>query len=102
MAFNGSEGGVIPLQVAADMTAKYRHDNPKETLAHFFGRDIIERILAQDGCLGIRIYYGLNDIGEKQLILVGADGDENDMTGLVADLSFPCPLTCSNPNALNS
>ena len=102
MAFDGTESGEIPLQTAAAMTATYRHDNPNETKAHFFGKEILEKILNQEGCVGIRMYYGIDQNGSKQLVIVGADSDENDLTDLVADLSFPCPLTCSTPNALNS
>lgn len=102
MAFNGSEGGEISLDVAANMTAKYRKENPNDTLAHFFGKDILNEILNQEGCMGIRMYYGIDDDGQKQLVIVGADQEGNDMTSLVADLSFPCPNICGKQNELNS
>lgn len=102
MAFNGKEGGEIPLATAAEMTAAYRAQNPNETLAHYFGKDIILQILAQEKCVGIRIYYGLNRDGGKELILVGVDSQENDLTDFVADMSLPCPKACSTSNALNS
>lgn len=102
MAFDGTEGGEITLSNAANMTAEYRKNNPGGTKAHFFGRDILNQILEQEGCQGIRMYYGQDEDGNKQLVLVGADSDENDMLDLVADLSHPCPNACSNPNSLNS
>lgn len=102
MAFDGTEGGQITLENGAEMTAKYRHDYPNETLAHFFGKDILEKILDQEGCVGIRFYYGIDEDGQKQIVMVGVDSDENDLTNLVADMSFPCPNACSTPNALNS
>lgn len=102
MAFDGTEGGEITLTSAGVMTAQYRRDNPDQTLAHFFGKNIINEILDQEGCMGIRLYYGIDEEGNKQIVMVGADSEENDMTDLVADLSHPCPDTCSNPNALNS
>lgn len=102
MPFNGKEGGEITLSSASAMTSEYRRKNPDSTLAHYFGRDIMQRILDQEGCMGIRIYYGVDEDGNKQLVLVGADSDQNDMTDLVADLNHPCPDTCSNANALNS
>ena len=95
MSFDGTEGGSITLAAASDLTAEYRRLNSGATIAHFFGKDIIEDILEQTGCKGIRIYYGIDDEGGKELILVGADSDEDDMTSLVADLSLPCPNTCS-------
>lgn len=102
MAFNGTEGGAIPLQDAADMTSAYRRANPGETKGHFFGKEILLELLNQDGCKGIRMYYGIGESGEKELVLVGADAQENDMTDLVADLSLPCPGLCGVANVLNS
>ena len=102
MAFNGSEGGEISLNTASAMTKLYREEYPNTTRAHFFGKDIIDRILAQDNCVGIRMYYGISEIGSKELVLVGVDAEENDILELVADISSPCPPTCSPNNALNS
>ncbi len=102
MGFNGSEGGEITLSSAAAMTKEFRLRNPESIKARFFGKDIINKILNQEGCMGIRFYYGLDEDGNNQLVMVGADSDENDITDLVADLSHPCPDTCSFPNSLNS
>lgn len=102
MAFNGSEGEQINLQTAAAWTANYRQTGAV-IRAHFFGRDILEDILEQDGCMGIRIYYALDDNGTRQLILVGANADEGDMyEGVVADIGGLCPPNCtSNASPLN-
>ena len=102
MAFDGSEGGEITLLKGAELTSKYRDNNPNETKGHFFGKDILRQLLEQDGCMGIRMYYGIDEKGKKELVIVGADADENDMTELVADLSMPCPSRCGNSNPLNS
>ena len=104
MSFDGNEGAVVDLKDASDWTAKYRTTiSTGDTIAHFFGKNKLLDILNQTGCKGIRIYYGLNDDGEKVLILVGADKDEDDMTsGVVLDHSFRCPPTCSTSNVLNS
>jgi len=102
MSFNGKEGGAITLKQGAALTAEYRRKNPGETIAHFFGREILQDLLNQEGCMGIRIYYGLDGDGNKELVLVGADANKNDLTDLVADLSLPCPNMCSEENALNS
>ncbi|GAA4430209.1 hypothetical protein GCM10023188_16600 [Pontibacter saemangeumensis] len=97
--FDGSEGEAIPLDEAAAFTANYRrsHGDKAETVkAHFFGRDILQKILEQEGCAGIRMYYGLDGSGEKQLVLVGVDADGQDMEdGLVADRSRVCPPDCA-------
>lgn len=102
MAFNGTEGGAIPPEDAGAMTAEYRQRNPNQTIAHFFGRDILQEMLDQPDCMGIRMYYGINENGERELVLVGADQNENDLLDLVADLSCPCPKACASSNLLNS
>jgi hypothetical protein len=53
----GKEGEEIDLQLAASWTKNYRHKHPKETISQFFGKEILEKILAQENCLGIRFYY---------------------------------------------
>lgn len=105
MAFDGSEGGPIQLNKAKGYTATYRAQNPNGLKGHFFGREILNDILEQTGCEGIRIYYGINDDGEQALVLVGADANEDDMLGethTIGDYSIACPNRCGSSNALNS
>lgn len=102
MAFDGSEGSQIDLTVAARWTARYRVAGG-EIHAHFFGREILQQILDQDGCMGIRVYYGLDDNGVSQLILVGANADAEDLyEGIVADYADPCPNNCDSASPLNA
>lgn len=97
MSFNGTEGAPIALEKAAEWTANYRASVPEGTTkAHYIGKDGLNEILTQDGCMGIRIYYAIDDNGKKQIVLVGANADENDMTELVYDATLPCPHICDN------
>jgi len=104
-AVNGTVGEPISLATAKQWAANYRKSNPGETLGHFFGFEIIQQILNQENCVGIRIYYAINDAGEKQLLLVGVDATGENLLPLegakiaddgdiIADASFPCPNTC--------
>lgn len=103
MSFTGDEDHTISLDQAAAWTKNYRDKNPKEVQGHFFGRTAIKNILAQADCVGIRIYYALDDNGQKQLILVGVTADENDLyKGVLAERSRPCPPICGTKNPLNS
>ena len=105
MAFDGSEGSAISLETASGYTANYREANPGATKGHFFGKSIINDILGQSGCKGIRIYYGQTTKGRKELIMAGADSSENDQIEsghTIADLSSPCPPYCGDNNVLNS
>ena len=103
MAFDGSEAGFISLTEAAGYTKNYRHSVPSgSTIAHFFGKEMLKDLLNQPGCVGIRAYYGQEDNGVKNLILVGVTADENDMVnGLIGDRSVTCPARCASRNELN-
>ena len=104
MAFTGNENHEISLSEAASMTKKYRDQmGAGDRKGGFFGRDAIERILAQHECVGIRFYYGL-DVDEKQvLVLTGTKADEDDLYNrFLAELSIPCPNYCGADNPLNS
>lgn len=96
MPVNAQTGDPIDLQTASDWTRNYRNANPGQIIAHGFGSDIIQDVLSQTDCVGMRIYYAINDSGEKSLIIVGVDGAGNDMeNGVIADFSNPCPISCS-------
>jgi hypothetical protein len=103
MQFTGDEAGQIPLDLAARWTRNFREKHPDETKAHFFGRNIVQKILDQEGCMGIRLFYALDDDSQKQLIMVGADADTNNQVdGVVAEFSSPCPDQCGKTDVLNS
>lgn len=99
--FDGNEGGPIELGTAAKWTKNYRDGKDTDAAdgikikAHFFGRKILKDILEQPGCMGIRMYYAKNEAGQRQLVLVGATAEGEDMTdGIVADNSTFCPPDC--------
>lgn len=105
MTFTGHENHDISLSSASAWTANFRNSdpNPAKTIAHSFGKDAVFAILNQSGCVGIRMYYALDDNGAKQLILTGIDASGNDLyNGLLAERSFKCPPDCAAANPLNS
>lgn len=53
----GREGAPIDLKTATQWTRNYRRMRPNERISHFFGREHLQNLLNQEGCLGIRIYY---------------------------------------------
>ena len=104
MAFNGTEGKAIDLSTAANWTKNYRDSNPDKPQSRFFGRDILQTLLDQTGCEGIRIYYG-TDNNVPQLVAVGADSQEDDQIGegfIVADDTPMGPPNSGQANVLNS
>lgn len=104
MSITGTEDHSITLSEAAALTANYRASIAVgDTIAHMMGKQAIVDILAQTDCVGLRVYYGLTDDGEKQLVFCGVDEDGNDLyEGLLAERSFLCPTACSASNPLNT
>jgi hypothetical protein len=104
MAFDGTEGSPIELEKASEWTKNYRFSiNEGDTIAHFIGKDALTALLEQEGAMGIRVYYAINDNNQKALVFAAADAAENDITSLVYDFTTPCPDRCScTNNALNS
>ncbi|QJX47672.1 hypothetical protein HMJ29_12255 [Hymenobacter taeanensis] len=114
------------LNKASQWTRNYRNQNPNAPKGHCIKKEQLEAILSQPGCEGIRAYYGLDDDGNRKLVLVGIDANENDIlsetgvdtllraadtdgagtessaaTTIATDLP-PCPPCCSIENPLNS
>ena len=108
MAFTGNEDHSISLQDAAVLTKNYR--DSQTTLDYikgeFFGKQSILNILNQANCVGIRVYYGVeNDAGinTPHLVICGATSDENDMeNGLLAEKGMTLPPSNTLNNSLNS
>jgi hypothetical protein len=104
MSFNGNEGEFVTLNDASRWTANYRNTIQRgDTIAEFQGKEKLLELLNQEGCVGIRFYYAINDEGQKVLVLVGADRSQNDLVdGLILEKGDPCPSFCSVINRLNS
>lgn len=71
-------GGPIELETVKKWTQNYRKMNDKDTRSHLFGRKVIEKLLAQKDCAGIRIHYCIDDRGKKQLVLSGVGHNGQD------------------------
>jgi hypothetical protein len=93
--YDGSDSGPIDLATAQLWTQNFQNASaPGEVRSHYFGRNIIDQVLAQPGCKGIRIYYALNDQGAKELVIAGVNGTGGTLKFVLADASYPCPPIC--------
>lgn len=66
-------GEEISHELGAQMVKDYQVANPTDVKAYYIGRNIIDQVLAQPGCVGIRFYNAYNEAGEKTLVYVGVD-----------------------------
>lgn len=90
----GKEGSEIDIKVATEWTRNHRHRNPGGVISQFFGRELLEKILQQPDCVGLRFYYANSkpltgwkkfvlkcfpkSEGEKHLIIAGVTKEGKD------------------------
>ncbi|MGB8191653.1 MAG: hypothetical protein WCF67_07030 [Chitinophagaceae bacterium] len=68
-----SVGEEVGLDLGTQMINSYRQANPSDVQWYMIGREIMEKILAQPDCVGLKFYNALNEVGEKTLVYVGID-----------------------------
>lgn len=110
-SFSPEVGEDIGYELGSKMIKTYFDQNQDDVLASFMGRNMIEAILAQPGVTGIRMFNAINDLGIRQLVLVGVDiqgnnileyttvadnGDLIKKKGIVADRAMICPPYCAD------
>ncbi len=103
MAENINSGEQINLETALSLVRSYRAQYPNNIKAHLVGATLLRSILEQPGCVGIRIYQGLDENRVLAPVLVGVDENGEDMTqGVMVDKLGPCPPICAGPSVLMS
>jgi hypothetical protein len=91
----------ITLTEAAALTKRHREAKVFTEKSGAFHKDQVLRLLAQPGCVGLRIHYGRNADGTPALVLTGIDVSDSDLTGDILEKHFPCPPVCGAGSALN-
>ncbi|MFI5154480.1 MAG: hypothetical protein ACHQET_14180 [Chitinophagales bacterium] len=66
-------GEPINHELAAKMVKDYSDLNPEAKSSHFIGRNVIESILAQPGCVAIRFFNAIDEVGKQTLVYAGVD-----------------------------
>lgn len=106
MAFTGNENHDISFEEAAELTQRFRNSiSPGDCIGGFFGKSAMIALLEQEDCVGFRYYYGLKGDSSPTLVLVGVDGDGNDLIGedrICLQEPIRCPPNCSEENLLNT
>jgi hypothetical protein len=103
MPFNPNANNVISLEEASVLTSNFRQEFPDSIKANAYGKRDMQVLLAQQDCVGFRIYNGIDEKGDQQLVIVGVDENGNDLyEGVLLDTAQPCPTICSSENPLNT
>ena len=82
------------------MTKAFRTKNPDAIKCWLVQASLIQDILNQAGCAGLRMYNALNG-DSATLVIVGVDQNGDDMTAKIVEYVLPCPKSCSADNPLN-
>jgi len=93
----------IGLTEAREMIGRWKRANPDKASASATTKVALERVLGQEGCVGVRAYFALNTDMTMTLVYVGVDDFGNDLDdGELAERTFLCPPFCAMDSALDS
>lgn len=99
MTLDQNTGTIITKTRAKDLIKSFEEKFPNQIIGSFIGSNHVNAVLAQENCIGIRIYNGYDDKAEKiSLIIVGVDKDEKEIldAGMIYDEMATCPPVCSS------
>ncbi len=110
---------LISLSTAKEMTLRYRTEKGNVLksgyenillLSETFNRDAFDKLLSQSGCVGVRVYFGMNADLTIKVIAVGVNADDRDILpltenaelisddeGVIVEEGRPCPPFCPPP-----
>ncbi|HEY1870924.1 MAG TPA: hypothetical protein VGG71_07695 [Chitinophagaceae bacterium] len=66
-------GEQISHELAAKMVKNHFDKYSDDSKSYVVGKNMIEQVLAQPGCVGIRFHDAINEFGEKTLVYFGVD-----------------------------
>ncbi|MDO3643809.1 hypothetical protein [Mucilaginibacter sp. L3T2-6] len=116
----GKEGGELDLEQAKTWIKNHQDRHPHEPHSHYFGKEILQKILNQEGCVGLRFHHGHSGAlgeegGSRHLVITGVTANGSDMMNVkpaklnktemasvtafdtVGDQSVPCPGSLGCP-----
>lgn len=103
MNLDQNSGEVITLKEAQDLVKTFQYLYPEANKSFYVGSNLLNAILEQEGCVGIRIYNAFDEVEKTTtVVLVGVDEDENDMKeGVLVDRTVRCPPNCPTISILD-
>lgn len=73
-------GSVVSLKEAKQFIENYNERYPDGIKAYLVSKANVEKILSQEGCMGIKIYNGFDTASnQNNLVLIGVDSEAHDM-----------------------
>ncbi|MEO6638928.1 MAG: hypothetical protein ABIN25_11660, partial [Ginsengibacter sp.] len=72
-------GENIGLAAGIELVNAFKAANPTATPGYYIGRNILEQILAQPGCVGINFRKCLTNLNEEHLVYTAVNADGKDI-----------------------
>ena len=72
-------GEEITHELGAKFIKDYRTSNPNDVVCYTIGKNILDQVMAQPGCVGVRFYNAMNEFGEKTLVYVAVNDEGKDI-----------------------
>ena len=72
-------GEDIGLSEGKQLVKAFREANPDATASYYIGRNILDQILAQPGCVGINFRKCLTETNQEHLVYTGVDAQGKDI-----------------------
>jgi hypothetical protein len=72
-------GENIGLNEGVKLVHAFKAANPTATPGYYIGRNILEQIMSQPGCVGINFRKCLTNMNEEHLVYTGVDAEGNDI-----------------------
>ena len=72
-------GEDIGLAEGTKLVQNFREANPNATPGYYIGRNIIDQILSQPGCVGISFRKCLSENNEEHLVYTGVNAEGKDI-----------------------
>lgn len=103
MAFPPKRDHRITLAEGIEMTKAHRDAVGKDgARGGMWPREAFEALLAQPGCMGLRMYHGRAKDGSQNMVMVAVDANGSDMTSTtIMEQWMPCPPWCDTASPLH-
>lgn len=72
-------GENIGLTEGIQLVKAFKEANPDATSGYYIGRNILEQIMSQPGCVGINFRKCLTNMNQEHLVYTGVDADGKDI-----------------------
>jgi hypothetical protein len=93
--FAGAEKHEISAEEAKKLIEHYAKKAKKDDMqSGTYHRAIIDKILAQPGCTGLRLYFGSSEAKKMTIVAFGVDSAGKNLSGVIGDEIAPCPPWC--------